>query len=75
MPQSASQLTASRQNLQTPLRHREAKALHIEVYGSCSKCKHGIDLTMPERCKRCINGGGKDDLFEPKAKIKRGRKQ
>lgn len=74
MPQSASQLVSSRRNLQTPLRRREAKALHTEIYGSCSKCKHGLDLGMPERCKRCINGGGKEDLFEPKVKTKRGRK-
>lgn len=74
MQQSAQSLITSRRNLQTPLRRREAKAMHLEIYGSCSRCAHGLDLGMPERCKRCINGGGKEDLFEPKAKVKRGRK-
>lgn len=73
MPQSAQGLVTSRRNLQTPLRRREAKAMHMEIYGSCSRCAHGLDLGMPERCKRCINGGGKDNLYEPKVKTKRRR--
>ena len=70
---TAHQLLASRDNLQTALTRRERKTLHIEIYGSCVRCRYDTVELNPERCKRCINGGGKDNLFEPKPRKTGGK--
>lgn len=72
MNQTSAQIVASRGNIQTAMKRREAKSLHIEIYGGCVKCNFNTVEIGNARCKQCINGGGKLNLFAPKPK--RGRK-
>ncbi|MDD5615004.1 MAG: hypothetical protein PHH85_02245 [Candidatus Methanoperedens sp.] len=69
--QTGAQMLASRENIGVALKRRETKSLHIEIYGSCVKCDFNSVEIGNARCKQCINGGGKLNLFAPKQRKSR----